>query len=1148
MSGEAATNLINPASSMRSVQASLLSSTLLLIPPMGAAQQCIELQCPETVLACPDVDGATVVFEVTATDNCGSGVTVVCEPPSGSWFPLGTTMVHCVATNEQGDRAECRFPVNVVDDQPPTLRYPERTIVPCVGPMGSPVNFSVVAEDDCDPEVAIECDPPSGSIFPIGTTTVVCVATDASGNQARAEFPVTVAGGCGGQRCVSLTVPEDLTFPCTEPGGARVTYEVVARDTCSGSDLGVVCEPPSGSLLPVGIHQVVCQTGEGAEATYASFLVEVTDEVPPTLECPGTLTVPAESPLGAVVVFEVTGQDDCSDEVTVRCAPPSGSVFPVGRTWVVCEGTDGHGNSAQCGFEVEVPGPEPLSATRVGAGLVELRWTGDAQLESRPSLDGAEWELEPGEIEADGMMRRMRVAARESHRFFRIVPFPLLPPADADGDGVPDAEDRCPDTPEGAAVDRFGCATLDVLGAPRDIFKPGREVAGEALRLLALDGGLEPAMIPLQSALDPATDPLPRLLDRELSRAHAAQSDHAAALRTALQEFQRLKPKRMAEILATAPRLDEEHADVRPQDFELMRLDEVEELLQKSLSEAEQHLATLTELEESTSGDPRTERVQVASWDDLHGVAELADGRKLLLPRPGTPGAPPFSRIPAVIAPGSLVEVTYFPTKDGSLIGQDASPVSPTVDDLVQQLDPRCLRLRIVPAEVGLHLWDSGTRHNPLGYFWGSTFANSRYYLEHGMGLAVRKVSCVYEKPGSYRHWVKIMKDADNDGSFVTVADYIDENSFPVVMNAPDFPEGIAFPIIVREFRAPWQEGGELGPAEMLAEETLMIVLRPWGYYARAVYSRTLFELEDLPSSSEWQSASVTSLDRRYPLTLQGAGEQTFIAGGYEINGNQSTLPTIHQINLDEPFAVHLKDPNDDLFFAYTGDARRGLYYPIVRGFRHGLPFQYRVTLPELVRDRLVNCSGTDSYYRIPFDPVLIIGPFWFGGQWSVSQGNNGSFTHNGWQSFAWDFPKPAGTTVRAARGGVVASVRSTSTQSCWNSNAQACQNCNGAASPNFVSILHQDGTTGWYLHFQVNGVVVSPGQRVYRGNKIGEIGTTGCSTGNHLHFHVVNAAGNLTVPARFEAYDSSKTFRQCYNPPSSSNGWSNNEPWYWPF
>ena len=34
--------------------------------------------------------------------------------------------------------------------------------------------------------------PPSGSLFPRGTTLVDCTATDASGNQSTGQFPVTV--------------------------------------------------------------------------------------------------------------------------------------------------------------------------------------------------------------------------------------------------------------------------------------------------------------------------------------------------------------------------------------------------------------------------------------------------------------------------------------------------------------------------------------------------------------------------------------------------------------------------------------------------------------------------------------------------------------------------------------------------------------------------------------------------------------------------------------------------------------------------------------------------------------------------------------------------------------------------------------------
>jgi hypothetical protein len=54
------------------------------------------------------------------------------------------------------------------------------------------VNFVVSATDVLDGDVTVECAPPSGSIFSVGTTTVTCSAHDASGNTASGFFPVMV--------------------------------------------------------------------------------------------------------------------------------------------------------------------------------------------------------------------------------------------------------------------------------------------------------------------------------------------------------------------------------------------------------------------------------------------------------------------------------------------------------------------------------------------------------------------------------------------------------------------------------------------------------------------------------------------------------------------------------------------------------------------------------------------------------------------------------------------------------------------------------------------------------------------------------------------------------------------------------------------
>ncbi len=64
------------------------------------------------------------------------------------------------------------------DDTPPTILCPQPIVAECQGQSGATVEFDVRAEDDDDPEPAVVADPPSGSLFPIGSTEVVCTATD----------------------------------------------------------------------------------------------------------------------------------------------------------------------------------------------------------------------------------------------------------------------------------------------------------------------------------------------------------------------------------------------------------------------------------------------------------------------------------------------------------------------------------------------------------------------------------------------------------------------------------------------------------------------------------------------------------------------------------------------------------------------------------------------------------------------------------------------------------------------------------------------------------------------------------------------------------------------------------------------------------
>ena len=82
------------------------------------------------------------------------------------------------------------------------------------------------------------------------------------------------------------------------------------------------------------------------------------------------------------------------------------------------------------------------------------------------------------------------------------------------------------------------------------------------------------------------------------------------------------------------------------------------------------------------------------------------------------------------------------------------------------------------------------------------------------------------------------------------------------------------------------------------------------------------------------------------------------------------------------------------------------------------------------------------------------------------------------------DLAGPVGTPIYATADGTV-------TDAAWNSGGYG----------NLVKISHGRGIETRYGH--LSAVLVRPGQRVRRGEMIAKMGSTGRSTGSHLHYEV---------------------------------------------
>ncbi len=104
------------------------------------------------------------------------------------------------------------------------------------------------------------------------------------------------------------------------------------------------------------------------------------------------------------------------------------------------------------------------------------------------------------------------------------------------------------------------------------------------------------------------------------------------------------------------------------------------------------------------------------------------------------------------------------------------------------------------------------------------------------------------------------------------------------------------------------------------------------------------------------------------------------------------------------------------------------------------------------------------------------------------------SARHNG-----TDFAAPAGTPVRATASGVVS--------------ARGRDHSRG----NFVTIRHANGFASHYYHLQRFAAGLHGGQRVEQGQVIGAVGSTGLSTGPHVHYGLVKN-GRFLNPLRLQS------------------------------
>ena len=147
---------------------------------------------------------------------------------------------------------------------------------------------------------------------------------------------------------------------------------------------------------------------------------------------------------------------------------------------------------------------------------------------------------------------------------------------------------------------------------------------------------------------------------------------------------------------------------------------------------------------------------------------------------------------------------------------------------------------------------------------------------------------------------------------------------------------------------------------------------------------------------------------------------------------------------------------------------------------------KYAAQLAALEAQQNANINMTSGDWHWPLPGRYKISSL-FGGRIDPINGRRDNHTGT-------DIPAPAGTPIYAAKAGVVTTVNA---------------NKNSSSYGYYCIISHGSGYATLYAH-QRQVPVVKEGQTVSKGQVIGYVGTTGRSTGNHLHFELrVNGVRN---------------------------------------
>jgi len=328
------------------------------------------ITCPVNVtVQCASQVPASNIASVTASDNCGPAtVTFVNDVISNqvcvNRFNITRTYR---ATDACGNSASCSQTITVFDNTPPSITCPTSITVQCANQVPQPNIASVVSTDNC------------GGLATVNFVSDVisnqtCVnrfiitrtysASDACLNTATCSQTITVFDNLA----PAFTCPTNVTVQCANLV-PPVAEGLTASDNCGGFTPVIFAGEVIANQTCVNrfnLLRTYRATDECGNSSSCTQTITVFDNTPPSITCPGNITVQCANQVPAANPALVVSSDNCGGLATVTFVndvitnQTCVNRFTITRNY---RATDACGNSASCSQTISVFDNIPPSIT-----------------------------------------------------------------------------------------------------------------------------------------------------------------------------------------------------------------------------------------------------------------------------------------------------------------------------------------------------------------------------------------------------------------------------------------------------------------------------------------------------------------------------------------------------------------------------------------------------------------------------------------------------------------------------------------------------------------------------------------------------------------------------------------------------------------